>query len=67
MSSEGHNYFDVRVGSTGKMQDGVCRGRKVKNYLDNIKELFRENEEEEAEYLLKNRTSIKVSRQRFNM
>ena len=50
-----------------KMQDGVCRGRKVKNYLENIKELFRENEEEEAEYLLTNRTSVKVSRRRFNM
>ena len=49
------------------MQDGVCRGRKVKNYVENSRELFCENEEEEAEYLLKNRTSIKVSRQRFNM
>ena len=49
------------------MQDGVCRGRKVKNYVENSRELFRENEEEEAGYLLKNRTSIKVSRKRFNM
>ena len=49
------------------MQEGVCRGRKVKNYVENSRELFRENEEEEAEYLLKNRTSIKVSRQGFNM
>ena len=49
------------------MQDGVCRGRKVKNYVENSRELFRENEEKEAEYLLKNRNSIKVSRQRFNI
>ena len=49
------------------MQDGVFRGKKVKNYVENSREFFRENEEEEAEYLLKNRTPIKVSRQRFNM
>ena len=39
----------------------------MKNYVEYSRVLFRENKEEEAEYLLKNKTSIKVSRQRFNM